>query len=94
VRYLLICLLILGGCSGQKVVDAGPGRYSVTATSTHGVLAARDRAVKQANRYCGRSGQQAVVRSFDDQRLAGVIGDPTSSVVFTCGVPNTTALSR
>jgi len=58
------------------------------------VLAARDRAVKQANRYCGRSGQQAVVRSFDDQRLAGVIGDPTSSVVFTCGVPNTTALSR
>jgi rhamnogalacturonyl hydrolase YesR len=94
VRYLLVCLLMLGGCSSQNVVDAGAGRHSVTATSTHGVLAARDGAVKQANRYCARSGLQAVVQSFDDQRLGGVVGDPTSSVVFTCGVPNTTALSR
>ena len=93
-RYLLVCLLMLGGCSSQNVVDAGAGRHSVTATSTHGVLAARDGAVKQANRYCARSGLQAVVQSFDDQRLGGVVGDPTSSVVFTCGVPNTTALSR
>jgi hypothetical protein len=95
VRYLIICcLLMLGGCSSPKVVDAGAGRYSVTATSTQGVLAARDRALKLANRYCGRNGQQAVVASFDDQRLAGVVGDPTSSVVFSCGVPNTTALTR
>jgi hypothetical protein len=90
----MICLLVFGGCSSQKVVDAGAGRYSVTATSTHGLLAARDRAVNLANHYCGRSGQQAVVQSFDDQRLAGVVGDPTSSVVFTCGAPNTTAFSR
>jgi hypothetical protein len=94
VRYLIIGLLILGGCSSQKVIDAGAGRYSLTATSTHGVLAARDRAVKLANRYCGRNGQQAVIESFEDQRLAGVVGDPTSSVVFTCGLPNTTAFIR
>lgn len=90
----MVWLLMLGGCSSQNVIDAGAGRHSVSATSTHGVLAARDGAAKLANRYCGKSGQRAVVESYDDQRLAGVIGDPTSSVVFTCGAPNTTALSR
>ena len=54
----------------------------------------RVRAVKLANRYCAGSSQQAVVESFDDVRLGGVIGDPTSSLVFRCGAPNTTALSR
>jgi hypothetical protein len=90
----MICVLLLSACAGQAVSDAGAGRYSVTATSAHGVVAARERAVKLADRYCGRSGQQAIVQGFDDVRLGGVIGDPTSSVVFTCGVPNTTALSR
>ena len=95
-KYLMLCLLMLSvcACAGQAVSDVGAGRYSVTATSTHGVVAARDRAVKVANRYCGRSSQQAVVESFDDLRLGGVIGDPTSNLVFRCGAPNTTALSR
>ena len=92
-RYLLICLLMLSACA-SNVMGAGAGRYSVTASSTKGVLAARDRAEKLANRYCARSGQRAVVESFDDQRLGGAVGDPTSSVVFSCGAPNTTALSR
>jgi hypothetical protein len=94
VRYLLPCLLLLSACAGHPVSDAGAGRYSITATSAHGVVAARERAVALANKYCGRSSQQAVVESFDDVRLGGVIGDPTSSVVFRCGAPNTTALSR
>jgi hypothetical protein len=96
VRYLTLwlCLSILSACASYAVTDAGAGRHSVTATSTHGVLAAREQAVTLANRYCGRSGLQAVVESFDDQRLGGVVGDPTSSVVFSCGTPNTTALSR
>ena len=93
-RYLMLCLLMLSACAGQAVSEVGAGRYSVTATSTHGVVAARERAIKLANGYCGRSRQQAVVESFDDVRLGGVIGDPTSSLVFRCGVPNTTALSR
>ena len=92
-RYLIICLLMLSACA-SKVIDAGAGRYSVTASSTKGLVAARDRAEKLANLFCARSGQRAVIQSFDDQRLAGAVGDPTSSVVFTCGVPNTTALSR
>jgi hypothetical protein len=90
----MLCLLMVSACAGQAVSDAGVGRFSVTATSANGVVAARERAVKLANRYCARSAQQAVVESFDDVRLGGVVGDPTSSVVFTCGVPNTTALSR
>ena len=94
----MLCLLTLSvcacACAGEPVSDVGAGRYSVTATSTHGVVAARERAVKLANRYCGRSSQQAVVESFDDVRLGGVIGDPTSSLVFRCGAPNTTALTR
>ena len=94
VRYLMVCLLMLSACAGQAVSDVGAGRYSVTATSAQGVVAARDRAVKVANKYCGRSSQQAVVESFDDLRLGGVVGDPTSSIVFRCGAPNTTALFR
>jgi hypothetical protein len=92
----MLCLLMVmvSACGGQPVSEVGAGRYSVTATSAHGVVAARERAVKVANKYCGRSSQQAVVESFDDVRLGGVIGDPTSSVVFKCGTPNTTALSR
>lgn len=93
-RYLILCLLMLGACAGQAVSEVGAGRYSVTATSAHGVVAAREGAVKLANKYCRKSNQQAVVESFDDVRLGGVIGDPTSSVVFKCGTPNTTALSR
>ena len=93
-RYLLAALRMLSACSSPPVVEAGPGRHSVTATSTHGLLAARDQAVWQADRYCGRSGQRAVVEGYDDKTLGGVIGDPTSSVVFTCGAPNTTALIR
>jgi len=93
-RYLMATLLMLSACSSQPVGDAGSGRHSVTATSTHGVLAARDQAVRLANEYCGRSGQRAVVESFDDKTIGGVIGDPTSSVVFICGAPNTTAFIR
>lgn len=92
-RYLTICLLMLSACA-SNVIEAGAGRYSVTASSTRGLVAARDRAEKLANGFCARSGQRAVVESFDDQRLGGAVGDPTSSVVFTCGAPNTTALSR
>ena len=92
-RYLMICLLMLSACA-SNVIDAGAGRYSVTASSTKGLVAARDRAEKLANRFCAGSGQRAVIESFDDQRLGGAVGDPTSSVVFTCGAPNTTALSR
>jgi hypothetical protein len=90
----MLCLLMLGACAGQAVSEVGAGRYSVTATSAHGVVAARERAVKLASNYCRRGSQQAVIESFDDVRLGGVIGDPTSSVVFKCGTPNTTALSR
>ncbi len=90
----MVCLLLLSACGGKAVIDEGTGRHSVTASSTHGVLAAREQALKMANRYCARSGQQAVVESYEDKTLGGVVGDPTSSLVFTCGTPNTTALSR
>ncbi|MGN6454042.1 MAG: hypothetical protein ACTHL7_13380 [Steroidobacteraceae bacterium] len=93
-KYLIAALLMLSACSSQPVSDAGSGRHSVTATSTHGVLAARDEAVRVANRYCARSGQRAVVESFDDKTIGGVIGDPTTSAVFICGAPNTTAFIR
>jgi hypothetical protein len=93
-RYLMLCLLLLSACAGQPVTEAGAGRHSVTASSTHGVLAARERAEKLANRYCAGSGLQAVVEGYEDKSLGGVVGDPTSSIVFTCGIPNTTALIR
>jgi hypothetical protein len=93
-RYLMLCLTLVSACAGQAVTDAGPGRHSLTASSTHGVLAARERAEKLANGYCARSGQQAHIEAFDDQTLGGVVGDPTTAVLFTCGLPNTTAFIR
>jgi len=97
VRYsscMSLCLLLLSACASQAVEDAGAGRHSLTASSTHGVLAARDRAEQLANRYCAKSGQRAAVESYEDKTLGGAVGDPTSSVVFTCAAPNTTALIR
>jgi hypothetical protein len=93
-RYLMVCLLALSSCAGEHVSDAGVGRHTVTATSTKGIATARDDAVRLANKYCRRSGQQAVIESADPQRLAGVLDDPAMSIVFRCGTPNTTAFSR
>ena len=86
-------MLLLSACGGKSVIDEGTARHSVTASSTHGVLAAREQALKMANSYCARSGQQAVVESYDDKTLGGVVADPTSIAVFACTVPNTTTMS-
>jgi hypothetical protein len=94
VRYLMACLLALSACASERVSDAGAGRHTVTASSTKGIAAARDDAVRLANKYCRRSGQQAVIESADPQRLAGVLDDPAMSIVFRCGTPNTTAFIR
>jgi hypothetical protein len=90
----MVCLLALSACASQNVMDVGAGRHSVTATSTKGLPAARAEAVKQANRYCARNGQRAIVESTENERLAGILSDPSISVVFTCGAPTTTASSR
>jgi hypothetical protein len=90
----MVCLLALSACASQNVIDTGAGRHTVTATSTKGLPAARAEAVKLANRYCARNGQRAVVESAENERLAGVLSDPSISVVFTCGAPTTTAFSR
>ena len=88
------CLLALCACASENVIDMGPGRHSVTGSSTKGLPAARAEAVKQANKYCARSGRRAVVETTDNEQLAGVLSDPSISVVFTCGPPVTTAFSR
>lgn len=90
----MLCLLALSACASQNVLDMGAGRHSVTGTSTKGLPAARADAVRQANRFCARSARRAVVESTDNERLAGVLSDPSISVVFTCGAPATTAFSR
>ena len=84
-RYLLLCLLLLGGCAGHAVSDAGAGRHSVTATSTHGVLAAREQALKQANKYCGRNGLRAVVESYEDKTLDAIAAAVVGGVALTGG---------
>jgi hypothetical protein len=90
----MVCLLALSACASQDVIDMGAGRHSVTGSSTRGLPAARAEAVKQANKYCARSGRRALIESTDNERLAGVLSDPSISVVFTCGAPTTTASSR
>jgi hypothetical protein len=91
---MCLCLLALSGCAGTDVKEAGAGRYTITATSTKGLVAARTDAVKRANKYCAQTGHSAVVESYEDVRLGGVLGDPTASIAFTCGAPTTTAMHR
>jgi hypothetical protein len=82
-----VVLLILG-CSHPNVQDAGNGGHVVTGTaSSGGYTGSHEEAIDQANEYCDKSHQKAVIESFDDKPGEGPKGEHTSSMVFTCAPP-------
>jgi hypothetical protein len=71
-----------------QVQDLGRGRHALTAMSpSGGYYGSREEAVEQANDFCGKHAQQAVVDGFYDKAEAGAQGEHTSSVFFRCETP-------
>lgn len=85
---LALALLLLGACAHVEVQDMGNGRHSLTATAdSGGVPGSREEAVEEANDFCARSGQQAVIDGFYDKSGVSPRGEHTSSVLFRCAAP-------
>jgi len=68
----------------------GNGQHSLTATAPSGGFdGSREEAIEQANDFCRRSGQQAIIAGFYDKSALGPLGEHTSSIIFRCGPPHT-----
>jgi hypothetical protein len=81
----LATVLLLGSCTHAEVRDAGNGMHSVTDTAAWGgYTGSHEENIAQANDFCGKSGLQAVIETFDDKPGVGAKGEQTSTMVFTC----------
>jgi len=84
----LTAALLLTACTHLHVQDAGNGAHLVTGSAASGgYTGSREEAIEQANAYCDKSGQRAVIESFDDKPGVGPKGEHTSSLLFTCAPP-------
>ena len=85
-------LVLLGACAHTTVPvqDLSNGQHSLTATAVSGGTdGSHEEAVEEANDYCRRSGQQAVIGSFYDKAEVGAQGEHTSTIIFSCSAPKT-----
>jgi hypothetical protein len=81
----LAMILLLAGCAHADVRDAGNGMHSVTDTAAWGgYTGSHEENIEQANDFCSKSGQQAVIESFADKPGVGPKGQQTSTLVFGC----------
>jgi len=84
----LSLLLLLGACAHLNVTDSADGRHRVTGSAASGgYTGSREEAIEQANDFCGRSRQRAVIESFDDKPEVGPKGEHTSELEFSCATP-------
>jgi hypothetical protein len=87
---LTALLALLVGCTHVQVQDVGNGQHSLSATAPSGGFdGSREEAIEEANDFCHRSGQQAVIDGFYDKSALGPLGEHTSSIIFRCGAPHT-----
>jgi len=85
VKLLGLAPLITLGCSHIPVQELGDGRYSLTVvTPSEGFAGSHEQALEEADDYCARSRQSAVVQSFDDKPAVGLEGKHATSVTFRC----------
>jgi hypothetical protein len=81
-------IALLAGCAHTAVQAMSNGQHSLTATAdSGGVAGSHEEAVEQANEYCARSGQQAVIGAFYDKAELGAGGEHTSTIIFSCAAP-------
>jgi hypothetical protein len=82
----LATVLLAAGCTHTEVRDAGNGMHSVTDTAAWGgYTGSHEENIEQANDFCAKSGQQAVIESFEDKPGVDPKGRQTSTLVFGCG---------
>ena len=85
---LTAALVLLAGCTHLAVQDMDNGQHTLTATAdSGGVSGSHEEAVEQANDYCGKNGQQAVIGSFYDRSAPGPKGEHASTIIFSCAAP-------
>jgi uncharacterized protein YcfJ len=91
IRLVLAATLLLGGCAHNDVQDMGHGQHSLTAVSAFGggYAGSHEVAIQQANTFCSRSGQQAVIGGFYDKSALGPLGEHYSTIIFNCAAPAT-----
>jgi hypothetical protein len=83
-KYLLVALLLtLTACSTQKVTNLGDGLHSVSACSEDALINPQVTATRAADKYCEKTGQEAVVTNFDTQACPRS-DVSTTRVVFAC----------
>ena len=91
VRLLFAAAVLLSGCANSVVQDMGHGQHSLTAGSTFGggYGGSREEAIQQANGFCGRSGEQAVIDGFYEKSGLGPFGEHYSTIIFNCATSPT-----
>jgi uncharacterized protein YcfJ len=91
IRLVLAATLLLGGCAHNDVQDMGHGQHSLTAVSAFGggYAGSHEVAIQQANTFCSKSGQQAVIGGFYDKSGLGPLGEHYSTIIFNCAAPTT-----
>jgi hypothetical protein len=89
IALVALCLAILAAaCTPVLVENLGDGRHSLTVVApSGGYSGSHEEAIEQANAYCARSHETAVIGSFLDQPGVGPRGEHTSRILFTCATP-------
>lgn len=82
----LAAILLLVSCAHTNAVqDVGNGMHSVTNTAAWGgYTGSHEENIEHANEFCRKSGQQAVIESFEDKPGVDPKGEQTSTMVFAC----------
>jgi hypothetical protein len=81
--WSVLPLLMLAACASEPVQNLGNGLHSVSACSADMITNSQVTATRAANQYCEKTGQEAVVDTFDDDKCPK--SDlSTTRVVFAC----------
>jgi Tfp pilus assembly protein PilP len=83
-KYAFLTLMILlAGCSHERVKDLGEGMHSVSACADDRLINSQVTATRAADKFCEKSGREAVVDTFETQECPNADGAATR-VVFAC----------
>ena len=86
----VVASLASAGCEHAHVADMGSGQHSLTAVAPSGGYdGSHEEAIEEANDYCGKSRQRAVIDGFYDKPELGQHGEHTSSIIFKCAPART-----
>jgi hypothetical protein len=86
----VVGVMVVAGCQHTQVTDMGSGEHSLTAVAPSGGYdGSHEEGIEEANDYCHRNRQQAVIDGFFDKPELGPHGEHASSIIFKCAEPRT-----